>query len=582
MQVHWGQKWLAFQHLGREVILQGLQSSVSQCLQIFGDQLYALQKKEDIWCVVQVYAIEAEQDTVKASENTYAPEIQKLVQQYAHLFSEPTGVPSSRSMAHSIPLLAGTQPFRLRPYRYTPAQKDEIEQQVAKLLKNHMIQESTSPFASPALLVKKKNGEWRLCVDYRRLNAYTIKNKFPIPIIEELFEELRGARWFTTLDLRSGFHQILVKAEDQYRTAFQTHSGHYEYKVMPYGLTGAPATFQSIMNQILAKLLRKCVVVFIDDILIYSKSFEEHVQHVKMVFELLQEHQFKVRLSKCSFAQQQLRYLGHVISSQGVATDPSKIRDVQNWQTPSSVKELRGFLRLAGYYRRFVKNFGLLAKPLTELLKKGQIFAWTTITEQAFQALKDALTSAPVLALPDFSKPFVVETDALEKGIGAVLQQEGHPIAYISRALGPKNQGLSTYEKESLAILMAVDHWRSYLQPAEFIIQTDQKSLIHLDDQRLNTYWQQKALTKLLGLQYKICYKKGVSNNAANAFSRKSHNHSAELIAISVAQPIWLQDLQSSYTNSPVAQELLTKLLIEPDQGKFSLSKGIIKYKERI
>lgn len=188
-----------------------------------------------------------------------------------------------------------------------------------------MIQESSSPFASPVLLAKKKNGEWRLCVDYRRLNAFTIRNKFPLPIIEELFEELVGARWFTTLDLRSGFHQILVTMEDQHKTAFQTHFGHFEYKVMPYGLTGAPATFQSVMNHVLAPLLRKCVVIFIDDILIYSKTQEEHMQHVQMVFDLLQEHQFKVRLSKCSFAKQQLHYLGHVISSKGVSLAKSQM-----------------------------------------------------------------------------------------------------------------------------------------------------------------------------------------------------------------------------------------------------------------
>ena len=228
-------------------------------------------------------------------------------------------------MTHSIPLLSGTQPFRLRPYRYTPFQKDEIEKQVAHLLTNNMIQESTGPFASPVLLVKKKTGEWRLCVDFRRLNAYTIKNKFPLPIIEELFEELLGAEGFTTLDLRSGFHHILVKLDDQYKTAFQTHFGHFEYKVMPYGLTSALATFQAIMNHILAPLLRKCVVVFIDDILIYSKTLEEHEKHIEMVFELLKQHQFKVRLSKCSFTKQELNYLGHVISAVGVATDPKKI-----------------------------------------------------------------------------------------------------------------------------------------------------------------------------------------------------------------------------------------------------------------
>lgn len=334
------------------------------CTQVSRDQLHALQKDDDIWCVVQLYSMDQQMET----QQLIPPQIQAVVDQFSELFAELSGIPPSRSMTHSIPLLPGTQPFRLRPYHYTPSQKDEIEQQVAHLLKHNMIQTTTSPFASPVLLVKKKNGEWRLCVDYRRLNAYTIKNKFPLPIIEELFEELLGAKWFTTLDLRSGFHHILVKPEDQHKTTFQTHFGHFEYKIMPYGLTRAPATFQAVMNHILAPLLRKCVVVFIDDILIYSKTLEEHQQHVQWVFELLKQHQFS--MSKCSFAKQQLNYLGHLVSAAGVSTDPKKIADVQNWPTPTCVKDVRSFLGLAGYYRRFVKNFGLLVKPLTELLKK--------------------------------------------------------------------------------------------------------------------------------------------------------------------------------------------------------------------
>lgn len=274
-----------------------------------------------------------------------------------------------------------------------------------------------------------------------------------------------------------------------------------------------------------------------------------------------------MRLSKCSFAQQQLHYLGHVISSKGVATNPSKVADVQNWPVPKSVKELRGFLGLAGYYRRFVKNFGSIAKPLTELLKKEQLFVWTQLTDQAFSALKTALVSTPVLAFPDFTKPFIVETDASDKGVGAVLQQDGHPIAYVSKALGPRNQGLSTYQKESLAILLAVEHWRPYLQSAEFIIKTDQKSLIHLDDQRLHTYWQQKALTKLMGLQYKICYKKGSTNAAADALSRVSHDADHELLVVSTVHPVWLQELQDSYSQDNRAKHLLSQMALSSNQG---------------
>jgi hypothetical protein len=306
-------------------------------------------KLDAVWNIVELYSVEP---APSFPQSDLPLELQQLIQQFSDLFLDPTGAAPSTTLTHSIPLVSGVQPFRMKPYRYTPAQKDEIEKQIAHLLKSNMIKESTSPFASPTLLVKKKYGEWRLCVDYRRLNAYTIKNKFPMPIIEELY----GACWFSTLDLRSGFHQIMVVPEDQYKTTFQTHSGHYEYLVMPYGLTGAPATFQSVMNHVLVPLLRKCVVVFIDDILIYSKTLEEHIQHVQQVFQLLQDHQFKVRLSKCSFAQQQLHYLGHVLTPNGVSTDPQKVQDVQNWPSPQSVKDVRSFLGLPG--ERSLLGFG--------------------------------------------------------------------------------------------------------------------------------------------------------------------------------------------------------------------------------
>lgn len=221
----------------------------------------------------------------------------------------------------------------------------------------------------------------------------------------------------------------------------------------------------------------------------------------------MQKSQFKVKLSKCSFAKTELTYLGHVISADGVATDPTKVDIVKNWPTPIFVKEVRSFLGLAGYYRKYVQGFGAISKPLTSLLRKGVVFVWTSEQEYSFQALKAALISAPVLALPDLQKPFLIETDASDKGIGAVLHQDGHPVAYVSKALGTKNQALSTYEKECLAILLAVEDWRQYLQDQEFILKTDQKSLAYLDEQRLTTPWQHKALTQLLGLRFKICYK---------------------------------------------------------------------------
>lgn len=431
------------------------------------------------------------------------------------------------------------------------------------------------------ILVKKKDGTWRLCVDYRHLNALTSVAKFPVPVTEELLDELHGAVWFSKLDLRAGYHQIRLAEGEEYKTAFQTHSGHYEFKVVSFGLVGGPATFNGAMHTTLYPLLRHCVLLFFDDILDFSKTLEHHVKHLRQVFQLLQRDQWKVKLSKCEFGQKQLSYHGHVVSEKGVATEPSKIQAVSAWATPTDAKGVRSFLGLAGYYRHFVRNFGVIARPLFNLLKKGVPFVWTSNTDTAFQLLKQQLTSAPVLALPDFKEQFVVETDASDKGIGAVLQQKGHPIAFMSKALSPRYQGLSTYEKEFLAIIVAMDQWRLYLQLAEFVIYTDQKSLIHLEQQRLTTPWQQKASTKLLGLQYKIRYKKGSDNTAADALSHA--NSSATLSAITVCQPAWLEDIISSYNSNPHAQRLLEQLAIRPDpKGWFALQQGLIRFRGRI
>jgi hypothetical protein len=509
--------------------------------------------------------------------------VQKLLADNVSIFDEPEGLQPQRPFDHTIPLIPGAMPVNVRPYRYTPSQKDEIENQVQEMLAKGIIQPSSSPFSSPVLLVKKKDGSWRFCVDYRHLNAITVKNKYPLPIIDELLDELAGVQWFTKLDLRAGYHQIIMHIEDEHKTAFQTHHGHFEFRVIPFGLTSAPATFQSVMNNILSSLLRKCVLVFVDDILIYSRTLEEHLVHLQTVFQILHKHQLKVKKSKCSFAQQKLAYLGHIISPNGVSTDSDKIAVVQSWPVPSSVKELRSFLGLAGYYRKFVRNYGILSKPLTNLLKKGQLYLWTSATDQAFQAIKHALVTAPVLAMPDFSIPFVVETDASDKGMGAVLMQNNHPIAFLSKALGPRHLGLSTYEKESLAIMMAVDHWRPYLQHAEFFIKTDHRSLAFLDNQRLTTPWQHKALTKLLGLRYQIIYKKGSDNRVADALSRYPLGHQVELSALSVALPAWIQEVVDGYQQDTDACCKIQTLCINSGAVlDFSLKDGVLYYKNRI
>jgi hypothetical protein len=332
----------------------------------------------------------------------------------------------------------------------------------------------------------------------------------------------------------------MATGEEQ-KTAFQTHQGLYEFTVMPFGLTNAPATFQSLMNSIFSELLRKCVLVFVDDILIYSRTLEEHIDHLRSVFQLLIKNQLIVKKSKCSFACQELEYLGHIVGSSGVATDSSKLTAIQQWPVPKTVKALRGFLGLTGYYRKFVKHYGILAQPLTHLLKKGLLFQWGSHHQQAFEVLKKAMITTPVLALPDFTKPFILETDACNTGVGAVLMQTNHPVAYMSKALSARNQTLSAYEKECLAILMAIDKWRPYLQHQPFIIRTDHKSLLHLVDQRLHTPLQHKAFVKLMGLRYSIQYKKGSTNMAADALSRQFD--SAAFMAVSLATPAWLDNL---------------------------------------
>jgi hypothetical protein len=301
-------------------------------------------------------------------------QIQTLIQVYDPIFQEPKQLPPQRAMDHHIPLIPGATPVNVKPYRYSPSQKDETESQLQEMLRNGIIQPSVSPFASPVLLVKKKDGSWCFCVDYRRVNALTVKNKYPMPIVDELLDELHGARWFTKLDLRFGYHRIRVVPSDIHKTAFKTHDGHWEFCVMPFGLTNTPATFQAVMNHIFAPMLRKSVLVFMDDILVFSKTLEDHEKHLAAVLEVLRTNSFFIKKSKCSFAQPQLEYLGHIIGVNGVATDPTKIRVVQQWSAPTTVKQLRSFLGLACYYRKFIRQYGIISRPLTDLLKEGVQF----------------------------------------------------------------------------------------------------------------------------------------------------------------------------------------------------------------
>jgi hypothetical protein len=311
-----------------------------------------------------------------------------------------------------------------------------------------------------------------------------------------------------------------MKEEDIPKTAFSTHLGHYEYRVMPFGLSNAPATFQELMNTIFSKYLRKFVLVFFDDILIYSSDTIQHQEHLRVVLQILRDHQLKAKLQKCTFGQESIEYLGHIISGQGVSTDPSKIKDIVEWKTPKTLKKLRDFLGLTGYYRRFIKGYATVCQPLYLALKKDN-FQRGPDQEAAFATLKQVMSNPPLLRLPNFAIPFTLETDACSSGIGAVLMQEGRPIAFYSQCLGPKTNAQSIYEKEALAILHALKKWRHYFLGNKVVIKTDQQALKYLGSQRLLEGIQHKLMLKLLEFDYKIEYKKGKENAVADALSRQ-------------------------------------------------------------
>ena len=494
---------------------------------------------------------------------TLEPQVQTIITQYSHLFSEPSALPPPRITDHTIPLAPHASPVKVQPYRYPHSQKHEIEKQVAKLISTGWIQPNTSPFSSPVLLLKKKDGSWRMCVDYRSLNAITVRDRFPLPTIDELLDELGKARVFSKLDLTSGFHQIRVAPEDLHKTMFCTHDGHYEYRVMPFGLCNAPSTFQAIMNDIFRSLLRKTVIVFFDDILVFSSSMDEHAGHLSQVFSILNTHQFHLRPSKCSFGQRQIAYLGHIVADGTVAPDPSKIQGVIDWPTPKSTKSLHVFLGLSGFYRRFVKGYASIAHPLTSLLKKNS-FEWSVGAQDAFEALKLALTSAPILSLPDFNIPFVIQSDASGYAMGAVLLQNNHPIAYFSKLFCPRMARASTYLRELHAITCAVKRWRQYLLGNFFIIQTDHRSLKELLTQVIQTPEQQLYLSKLLGYHYEIHYRSGKSNVVADALSRGPEIPTAELQLLSTPQFLFIEELRQELAADVPYQDLCRKVLAEP------------------
>lgn len=479
--------------------------------------------------------------------------LQTQVLKWRELFSrDEFDVGLARSTEHRI-RLQEDKPFRERSRRVPLGDLDDLREQLNELQRTKVIKESRSPYASPIVLVRKKNGSIRLCIDYRTLNRRTIPDQYATPRIEDALQCLSGAKWFSVLDLRSGYHQIPMHPDDKEKTAFICPLGFFEFNRMPQGLTGAPATFQRLMEKTVGDMNLIEVLVYLDDIIVFGKTLEEHEQRLEKVLKRLHEEGLKLSLEKCQFCLPSVTYLGHVVSAEGVSTDPRKLEAVTSWPRPRTVTEVRSFLGFCSYYRRFVEGFARIAKPLNELLQNGETKVeqktpsqsspvlgqrkahesvqeeWTDRCESAFKKLKESLTRAPVLAYADPKKPYELHVDASREGLGGVLYQEHdgllRPVAYVSRSLTPSEKNYPTHKLEFLALKWAVvDKLKDYLYGAEFVIKTDNNPLTYILTTAKLDATGHRWLAALSGFRFSLKYRPGVNNRDADALSRRPYH----------------------------------------------------------
>lgn len=445
----------------------------------------------------------------------------------------PKSLPPRRAIDHKIELEPGAVVPAKAPYRMSPSELVELRKQLTELLDCGMIQPSKAPFGSPVLFQKKQDGTLRMCIDYRALNKVTIKNKYPIPNVLDLFDKLSRARYFTKIDLRSGYWQVRIAEGDEAKTTCVTRYGSYEFLVMPFGLTNAPATFCNLMNDVLFEYLDRFVVVYLDDIVVYSESLEDHLMHLTDVFSRLREYELYVKKEKCEFCRDQITFLGHVIGRGKVHMDKKKVQAIVDWSAPTKESELRSFLGLTNYYRRFIMGYSRIVGPLTDLLRKGNKYAWSVQCVEAFETLKKAIVSEPVLRLPEFDKPFEVFTDASDRALGGVLMQERHPIAFESRKLKDAEVRYSTHEKEMMAVVHCLEVWRHYLLGTKFVVITDNVANTYFQTQKKLTPKQARWQEFLSEFDFQLVHKAGKHNEVADALSRKSvHDYVAALTVI--------------------------------------------------
>lgn len=459
------------------------------------------------------------------------PQMVNLINKYQDVFPAklPQTLPPKREMDHRILLKPGTEPIFRKQYRLSPADAAELDKQCEEHLAAGWISSSTSPFNAPSIFVGKKDGGRRWCNDNRALNEATIKDKTPLPLIEDMLARLQGPpKLYSKLDLKKGFYQIQIHPDDRYKTAFSTPKGHFQWNVMCMGLTNAPATFQALMQKVLKERLYQSVMVFVDDILIYSHSIEEHIEHVEWVLSKLREHQLYAALEKCEFGRTEISFLGHTLSAKGISVMKEKIEAIQNWPDLCNAKETRSFLGLTGYHRKWVKDYGRIAAPLTELTKPSKSFIWGENEKSAFIQLKKAITNAPVLVPADPQKPFRVTTDASGFAVGAILSQADangaqQPLAYYSHKMSSTERNYPVHEQELLAVFLAFKHWRCYLHgcihPVNII--TDHESLKYINIQPHLSARQARIIEFLQDFDLVISYRPGSENAGADALSRR-------------------------------------------------------------
>lgn len=471
---------------------------------------------------------QCEQDIEKNISDSKDDELQRILEEYKDVFPEdlPKGLPPKRQVEMEIKMKDDTAPVMGPMYKLSPKELKEMRKQIKHLLSHEFIKPSISPWGSPVLFTPKKDGSLRMCVDYRALNKKTIKNNVPLPRIDEVWDQLGNAKYFTTLDLRAGYNQIRIKENDIPKTAFRTRYGQFEYLVTPFGLTGTPGCFQTLMNNIFRPHLDEFVMVYLDDILIYSKTRKEHLKHLRIVLDTLRKEKLYGKLSKCHFMTQEVEYLGHIITPAGIKVDKRKIEAVAKWPIPTTVRDVQSFIGLCNYYRKFIKDFAKIATPLTELTKEKNDFVWNKAEQEAFDQLKKKLVSAPLLRCANPSLPYEVTTDASATGLGAVLMQEDEngkrPIAYASKKLNEAEQNYSTGERELLAIIFALKTWRSYLHGSRFTILTDHHPLKFLETQKTLSRKQARWVEYMQQFDHTVSYIKGKENRVADALSRKN------------------------------------------------------------